>query len=144
MQALRLDHLFFPFTYINVTHKKTHLATQAFQTPTTYPTLHLFTSTLPKTLPPRCHSNLIVVVCRRRGTLSENISVIIFIIWFWKRGHCCSLLLEQRSYCNIKMQRNTIAKLVCNETLLQHWNAMKRFCNKCKKGITTTNIKKVL
>jgi len=49
LQALRLGHFFFPFTYFKATHKKTYLTAQAFQTPTIY-FLHLAASTPPKTL----------------------------------------------------------------------------------------------
>jgi hypothetical protein len=53
LQALRLGHFFFSF-FPSLTSrlaiKKNYLAAQAFQSPTTYLTLHLLTSTLPKTL----------------------------------------------------------------------------------------------
>jgi len=55
LQALRLGHLFFfSFSFSSLISrlpiKNTYLAAQAFQTPTTYLTLHLLTSTPSKTL----------------------------------------------------------------------------------------------
>jgi len=53
LQALRLGHFFFSFFPLltsRLPKKKNYLAAQAFQRPTTYLTLHLLTSTPPKTL----------------------------------------------------------------------------------------------
>jgi hypothetical protein len=50
LQAFRLGHFFSPSLTSRLPIKKTFLAAQAFQTPTTYLTLHLPASTPLKTL----------------------------------------------------------------------------------------------
>jgi hypothetical protein len=73
LHALRMGHFFFSF-FPSLTSrlpiKKTYLAAQAFKTPATYLTLHLLTSTPPKTLNLVITQTLFaIVVCRRRGAL---------------------------------------------------------------------------
>ncbi len=101
LRALRLPHFFFPLAYFKSTHKKNIFVCPSISNPDyllDFASTYFHPAKNPKTC---CHSNITIVVCRREEHCSSqnlSVSVVIVIIRFWRKGHCCSLVLEQRSY----------------------------------------------